>query len=454
MSDALQSLIAFIVALGVLITVHEFGHFWVARRLGVKVLRFSIGFGRPLWRRRAGLDQTEYVIAALPLGGYVKMLDEHEAPVAHEERARAFNRQSLAARTAIVAAGPLFNLAFAVIAYWLMFVVGVSGSIPLLDAPAAGTVAARAGFESRDRIVAIAGEETPTWDAVVPRLIEALLDEAMLEVKIQDEHGQWAVRRLDLSGQSELLERESGLLKALGLSPWRPPMPAVLDSLEPRAPADRAGLKAGDRILAVNGEPITDWEDWVERVRGSPGIALSVEYERAGTRATVRLSPEPIADNGATIGRIGAMARLPGAALDELRAEYRLGPLAALPAAFDKTWESSALTLRMLWRMLTGQASAKNLSGPISIAQYAGQSAREGSDFLAFLAVISISLGLLNLLPVPVLDGGHLLYYLVEFARGRPLSERSQRIGQAIGIAVLLALMSLAFYNDLTRLFG
>ncbi len=326
--------------------------------------------------------------------------------------------------------------------------------MPLLDAPAPDSVAARAGFEARDRIVAINGEETPTWDAAVPILIEALLDEATVEVKVQDDHGQWAVRRLDLGGQGALLERESGLLKALGLAPWRPPMPAVLDRLEPGAAAARAGLQPGDRVLAVNDTPVADWEDWVEQVRKNPGVVLDVEYQRGDQRHTVSLRPEAVADNGETIGRIGASARLPEAALDELRAEYRLGPLAAFPAALAKTWENSALTLRMLWRMLTGQASVKNLSGPISIAQYAGQSASGASDFLAFLAVISISLGLLNLLPVPVLDGGHLLYYLVEFARGRPLSERSQRIGQAIGIAVLLALMSLAFYNDLARLLG
>jgi regulator of sigma E protease len=452
MSGVLYSLAAFLVAIGVLVTVHEFGHFWVARRLGVKVLRFSIGFGRPLWRRTFGADRTELVVAALPLGGYVKMLDEREGEVAATELHRAFNRKPVATRMAVVLAGPLFNLLFAVFAYWLMFVAGVPGLRPVVGEVMPGSLAAQAGILQGDEIVAIQGVRTPTWDSAMMNLLEAGLDErAVLELRVRNPQGEERQLQVQFTKPDRLLEK-GGVLQNFGLAPWQ--LPAVIDTVVDGKAAQRAGLQPGDRILSADGQPIAGWNDWVEYVRARPEQKIRVEVLRGSARVSLSMVPERVSEDGSEHGFIGASVRLP----DErqratMRVDVRYGMLEAVPAALGKTLEVSTLTLRTLWKMVTGRASVENLSGPISIARYAGESAAIGlGTFLAFLGVVSVSLGVLNLLPIPVLDGGHLLYYLVELVTGKPVSDAVQLVAQKLGILLLLMLMSVAFYNDLLRL--
>jgi regulator of sigma E protease len=452
MSDFLFYAAAFIVALGILITVHEFGHFWVARQLGVKVLRFSIGFGKPLWSRRLGRDQVELVVAALPLGGYVKMLDENEGAVPAEDLPRAFNRQPVWKRMAIVVAGPLFNFLFAVLAYWVVFSAGIDGIKPVVGRVLEGSRAEQAGFRAGDTIVSIDGKTVQSWDQRRLYLFQRALDRAPVVVEVRDFNGQIQGRRIDFTDlppsevSAALLERSVGLLPQLPS-----PLP-VIGMLDP-GPAERAGLRVGDRIVEAGGQRIESWETLAAAIRDSPGRPLLLLIERDGARFRVEVTPEPVEQGGRTIGRIHIRPQLE-ALPDELRVRVRFSAFEALGEALDSTWSMSWLTLRMLYKMLLLEVSTRNISGPITIAQYAGQSARVGVDqFVAFLAVISISLAVLNLLPIPVLDGGHLLYYVAEAVRGRPLPERVLVWGQQVGIALLALLMVLAFYNDLTRLF-
>ncbi len=455
MTGFVASTIAFLVAIGVLISVHEFGHFWVARRLGVKVLRFSVGFGKPLWSRRAGADQTEYVIAAIPLGGYVKMVDEREGEVAPEDLPRAFNRQRLAVRTAIVAAGPLFNLAFAVLAYWLLFVSGIEGLRPVVGAVDPGSVVAEAGLRAGDEIVAVEGRATATWEAASFALMDALVGGEETRLAVRDERGREAQLVLHTPEGHRYLDG-GRLLEKLGLHPWQPTLPAVIEQVLPGGAAERAGMRPGDRVVAAGGEPVADWRGWVEYVRARPGIAFDVEVHRAGSRLTLMLTPESVPDGeGGARGRIGAQARVPADLFEGMRAEHRYGPVEAVGEAVRKSWNMATLMVTMLGKMVIGEASLDNISGPISIAEYAGRTASIGlTPFLSFLALISISLGVLNLLPIPLLDGGHLMYYLIELVKGSPVSEAFEIAAQRVGIAVLLLLMGLAFYNDLARLLG
>ncbi|NIR32066.1 MAG: sigma E protease regulator RseP [Gammaproteobacteria bacterium] len=452
MTSVLISILAFIVAIGVLITFHEFGHYWVARRLGVKVLRFSVGFGRPLWRVRAGRDRTEYVVAALPLGGYVKMLDEREGDVEPREEHRAFNRQPVWARIAIVAAGPVFNFIFAVAAYWLMFVIGTTGFKPVVGEVDPQGLAARAGIEQGQTIVAVADEPTESWEAARSALLEAALDEAKVAVVVRGAEGRMRTLELDLGAQAGLLERGQ-LLDNLGLAPWRPRLEPVLDRVEPGQPAAQAGLTPGDRLVAADGRPIAGWSEWVDYVRARPGESIEVRIRRDGELRTLTLTPQAREGEGGTHGYIGAAVEVPPGLYEGMRVELRYGPLDALGKGFARTGEMSLLTVRMLVKMVTGDVSVENLSGPITIAQYAGYTASVGlAQFLAFLAIVSVSLGILNLLPIPILDGGHLLYYVIEVVKGSPVSESAQALGQRVGLLILMVLMGLAFYNDLTRL--
>lgn len=453
MGDVLLTVLALVVALSILVAVHELGHFLVARWSGVKVLRFSIGFGRPLWQRRFGADQTEYTIAAIPLGGYVKMLDEREGEVAEAELHRAFNRQSVAKRSAIVVAGPLFNFLFAIFAYWWMFVLGVSGLKPLLGDIEPGTVAYASGLHSGQEIVAVNGEKTPTWQAVV----EAVVPKLMLGEAVQltvFEGGLTLEKKLNTEALA-VGEQPEELVKKLGLKVYRPRIKPVIDKVVPGSVAEKAGLRSGDRVIEAAGRSISDWEDVVKIVSGHPGKPLLLKIVRDGNELEVELRPETIETKQGPKGRIGASVQVDESLYQSLQARQVYAPGPALVAAWDKTWEISGLTLKMISEMLLGRASVENLSGPIGIAQYAKSSALAGfSQFLKFLGLISVSLGILNLLPIPVLDGGHLFFFGIEALRGRPVSEKTEMLGQRIGLAFILALMILALYNDLVRLVG
>ena len=452
-NELLLSLCSFLVTLGLLVTVHEFGHFWVARRLGIKVLRFSVGFGSPLWSRRAGPDQTEYVIGAIPLGGYVSMLDEREAPVDPSEVHRAFNRQGIARRMAVVVAGPVANLLFAVVAYWLMFVIGITGVRPILGVVATGTVAASAGFSQGEEIVAIGGHLTPTWEAVTVALLREAMDQEVVPVEITDTQEQHHTHMLDISS---VMNSEPGdALHHLGFRPGYPPLVPIIHTVEAGGPASNAGLRPGDRILRADDHPIPFWEQWAEYVRTHPGTPIRVAVDRGGEPVVLTVVPATQTVARGTVGHIGASVRVPEGYSDRMRAELRYTPGEAVGAAVTKVWDMSALTFRLLGKMLEGQASVENLSGPISIAQIAGESVAVGfAPFLAFLALVSLSVGLINLLPIPILDGGHLLYYFIELLIGRPVPDWVLRWGQKLGGALLFGLMSLALFNDFNRLLG
>lgn len=448
----LTSLAAFIVAIAILVAIHEFGHYWVAKKLGVKVLRFSIGFGRPLWKKVAGPDQTEYVIAAIPLGGYVKMLDEREGDVPAEELDRAFNRQPVGTRIAIVAAGPLANFLFAIVAYALMYLVGVNGIKPVIGEVISDSFAAQAELLPGATIVAVNGKETPSWESAALNLINEALDTGMVEITQRTPEGNVEKRFLDLSDTGSLLS-EGNVLTNIGLKPWRPTIDAVFGKLIETGSAARAGLKPGDQILRVNGEPIANWEQLVLQIRSHPGKSLSLDVLRAGTELRYTLVPDPVEDRGETIGRIGAMPEIDQAQMDAMRVTVRYGVFTAVAKGAQRTWDMSLLTVRVMWKMLTGQASLKNISGPLTIAEYAGVSALIGvAAFLSFLGIVSVSLGVLNLLPIPILDGGHLLFYFIEVLKGGPVSEATEAVGQRIGLAFLGGLMFLAFFNDISRL--
>jgi len=454
MDSFLFTVAAFVVALAILIAVHEFGHFWVARRLGVKVLRFSIGFGRALWQRRGRVDGTEYVIAAVPLGGYVKMLDEREGAVEPGELGRAFNRQSLGVRSAVVVAGPAFNFLFAILAFWLVFVAGDSGTRPLVGGVAEGSVAAVAGIQPGDEVVAVDGRLTPTWESVIFALLRESEGGDDLAVRVRNERGLESDRVLP--GERLAAIGDGGdLLAGIGLEPRRPEIPAVIGEVVPGEAAARAGLRTGDRVLAAAGEPVATWAGLVELIRRSPGAEIPFEIERGGDSMTLPVRVGETGQGDERIGRIGAAVQVPEGLFDAYRTEVRYGPLASAREAVYKTWDMSLFMVKMLGRMLIGEASVKNLGGPISIAQSAGKSASYGVVyFLKFLALVSISLGVINLMPVPVLDGGHLLFFLVEAVKGRPLSDETMMHAQRVGMLILLLLMGLAFYVDLSRLLG
>ena len=448
----LYTLAAFVLALGALVIVHEFGHYLVARLCGVKVLRFSIGFGIPLWKKRFGRDQTEWVVAAVPLGGYVKMLDEREGEVAAQELGRAFNRQSVWRRYAVVIAGPLANFLFAILLYWLLFMHGVPEARPIVDRPQANTPAASAGFETGETIRAINGAPVASWQEVRWRMMQLALERQQARVEVLNRNNQLNWRTLDLSSfDAEQLEGDT--LGLIGLRLFRPEIKPVIGQIVAGGVAEQAGLQAGDQILAANGKPIASWNELVQLVRSHPGSELRLSYQRGKERRELALIPESVLQSGSAVGRIGAGAQLDQQAQDELITVVRYGVASALAKATQKTWDMSVFSLKMLGRMLVGQVSWKNLSGPVTIADYAGQSAQLGLvSYLSFLALISISLGVLNLLPIPLLDGGHLMYYTIEILKGSPVSDRMMEIGQKLGLTLLLVLMAFAFYNDINRL--
>ncbi len=455
MLQILQTLLAFIGALGLLVTIHEYGHYQVARSLGVRILRFSVGFGPALWSRRLGVDQTEFVIAAIPLGGYVKMLDEREGPVDPAELHRAFNTQHVWRRIAVVVAGPLANLVLAFCLYWLMFMTGVSGPKPFIGEVKAGGFAAVAGLQAGDEIIAVDGHPTAIWDNVLNTAIEAILDARRVELTTRHQDGTTRISTLDLATLS--VDDLSGgmFFDKLGFKPQRPRLPARIGKLVPGGAAEQAGLHPGDLLLTLNGEAIEDWSVWVERIRANAGKPLQIGLTRDGLPLTLSIVPHSASDGGKLVGRIGAEVAIPDeAASGVVMGVERFGPLEAIRPAAERTGAVALTSLKFMHRMLVGEASTHNLSGPISIAQFAGASARLGfSRFLEFMALVSVSLGIMNLLPVPVLDGGHLMYYLVEAIMRRPLPERVQAYGQHLGLMVLMSLMGLALYNDILRIF-
>ncbi len=455
MESVITSIFFFVLSFGVLITFHEFGHFWVARKLGVKVLRFSVGYGKPIWAKKMGPDQTEYVIAALPLGGYVKMLDERESEVDSAELHRAFNRQKLSHRTAIVAAGPIFNFLLAIVAYWAIFMLGITGVKPLVGEVLPDSVAQVAGFAVGDEIVSVGETPTPTWNAAVLALIEESLASRDVEVQVVTAHGAKLSRFVDLSHLAAELE-QGNVLDSVGIVPMRMRIPAVLGRIEPGSPSERAGLSTGDTLLMADGVVVEHWSDWVELVRSKPGKAINVVFLRDNVERMTTLTPAPIqGEDGVIFGRIGAGVQYDPEQGNAFIVKQQFGFFESLYKAIEKTWDVSILTLKMLYNMIFGDISFKNLSGPISIAQYAGDSASIGIvAFLTFMAVVSISLGVLNLLPIPILDGGHLMFYLVEFVKGSPVTLETELKAQQVGIVILLVTMTFAFYNDLARIFN
>jgi len=407
-----------------------------------------------MWKRVAGADRIKYVIAAVPLGGYVKMLDEREAEVPEEDLGRAFNRQPVWKRMAIVAAGPTANFLLAIIAYWLMFMVGVSGVRPVTGAPEPDSLADRAGLRSGDEILSINGKPTPTWQNTVITLLDQALETGVAELEVRRDQGLPETVTLDLADTRSLLA-DGDLLDKLGIAVWRPEVEPVLGRLVDGGAAQRDGLRDGDRILSVDDAPVESWDDWVAAVRASPGETLSVTIDRDGGTLQMSLTVGTDRDGGETIGRIGAYPKIDADQYDWMRVTVRYGPIEGLGKAIIKTWDISILTLRVLWKLVIGEASLKNISGPVTIAEFAGVSALIGvSAFLGALALFSVSIGILNLLPVPILDGGHLMYYLIELIKGSPVSETAEAVGQRVGFAMLAGLMGLAFYNDIVRLIG
>ena len=431
-------------------TVHEFGHFWVARRCGVKVLRFSVGFGKPLLSFYRKNDPTEYVIAGIPLGGYVKMLDESESTVEYHEKHMAFNNKTLTQRILVVLAGPAFNFIFAILAFWLILTMGENGLRPVIGELDKTGIAIESGLEIGDEITAVNDHPATIWRVANGLILSELLDSGSVKVTVLKPGGNIEKRRLsfgdDLSIEPELLN------KRVGISPQVPPLLPVLNEVLKGEAADKAGLKKGDMILSVGEKPVSSWADWVKVTRSSPNIKLPIKVERKGMVISTDVTPAEVEEGGEVFGRIGASVYIDESINEQFTTEYSLGPLDGIVESVRLTTHYSVLTLKMIGRMLIGTASVENLSGPISIAKYAGQTASFGLiPFLKFLAFVSISLGVMNLLPIPMLDGGHLLFYIIEGIRGKALSEQVMQMSMRVGMSVLFAVMILAVFIDLNR---
>ena len=446
----MQTLLAFIFAILILVSLHEFGHYIVARLCGVKVVRFSVGFGKPFFSKKRG--DTEWCLAPIPLGGYVKMVDTREGEVAQADLPYAFDKQHPAKRIAIVAAGPLTNLALAVLLYGLSFSFGVTEIRPYVGTVEPDTIAARAGFQSGDRIQSVNSTPVEDWGSAQTE-IALNLEAGKVAVAVQTASGAQTVRTIDAAGTEEAgkIAKNQGYI---GLMPFK--ITTVIGGVEKGSPADKAGLKTGDKLTAADGKPITSWQEWANLTRQSPGRKIALTYERDGQARTADIRPDTVERSDKTlIGRVGLLPQSDKAWDRQIRRNYRPSVVHAFGMGWEKTVSHSWTTVKFFGKLISGNASASHISGPLTIADIAGQSAELGlQSYLEFLALVSISLGVLNLLPVPVLDGGHLVFYTAEWIRGKPLGERIQNIGLRFGLALMMLMMAIAFFNDITRLLG
>jgi regulator of sigma E protease len=447
----IQTIISFVVALLILVSIHEFGHFYVARRCGVKVLRFSIGFGKVLWSWR-DKQGTEYALAALPLGGYVKMLDEREAPVAEEERSKAFNNKTVWQRIAIVAAGPLANFLLAILLFWILLLQGQRDLIPQIGSVEPGSIAEQAGLEAGQEIIAIDNIPTPTWQALNKALLNRLGESGAIRFKVAypDSHFTY-----ESEGRLNNWLRDSGdpdPVAGLGITLYLPKIPPIVDEVVAGGAAETAGFVSGDTLISADGVAIDDWQSWVDYVRQHPGKSIAVVVERDAKELTLNLVPESIKESGVLVGRVGLGAKA-GSIPDSMIRTYEYSVPGAFVAGVNKTWETSGFVLLSVKKLILGEISTKNLSGPITIAKVAGSSAESGlRSFIGFVALLSVFLAVFNLLPIPVLDGGHLFYYFIEVIKGKPVSDRVQMLGYQVGLFLVISLSVLALYNDIMRL--
>jgi regulator of sigma E protease len=448
MGDALTSVLAFVVAISILVTIHEYGHYIVGRWAGMKVLRFSVGFGKPVWTWVRGKDRTEFCISAIPLGGYVRFLDGREGPVDPEDEGRAFDHRPVPARIAVLLAGPLFNFLFAIFAYWVLFLNGIPTLQPAVGDVEPQSYAARAGLEFGDKIVAVGEVDTDDWESTLVNIFDQLVGDGRVPLTLESKDGRQRRALIMVGEDASRLTEPNMLFEGLGFEPWQPP--AVIAELTEGGAAAGAGMAVGDRIVSIDGNGVSNYSDLIEVVSARPDQAVSVAYVRDGRQFEIEVVLGRQEVEGEVRGLLGVRGSNDYGSYAHLR---KFGPIESVTQATQRTWTSTVFTLRMLGRMVTGDVSIKNISGPINIAQYAGSSARRGvNEYLAFLALISISLGVLNLLPIPVLDGGQIVFQSIELVKGSPLSERSQVIGQQFGIFALILLMSFAFYNDIVRI--
>jgi len=447
------SVVSFLIVLGILVTVHEFGHFWVARKCGVKVLRFSIGFGKPLFSFRRKNDPTEYVIAGIPLGGYVKMLDENEGTVDENERGLAFNNKPLFSRFLIVLAGPVFNLVFAFLVFWVILTVGEEGLKPIVGKLDSKGVAIHSGLEVGDEIIAVNERPVAIWRVAVGLMASEMLDSGTVDLTVAKAGGQQ--KNIQLMFAEGNLPEPSDVVKRIGISPLLPTLKPIVGKVIAGERGDIAGLQHGDLILSANGQGIDTWRAWVELTRSSANVSMLIAVLRNNQTIELTLTPKEIIENDVVIGRIGISPLIEKELSKSFYAEYSLNGFAAITEAATQTVSYSLLTVKLIGRMLVGEASVQNLSGPISLAQYAGKTASIGLiPFLKFLAFVSVSLGVMNLLPIPMLDGGHLFFYILEAIKGKPVSEKAQGLFMRVGMFILLCVMVLAVFIDIERIIG
>lgn len=449
------TLIAFLVTIGILVTVHEYGHYQVARWCGVKVLKFSIGFGKPIWSKRFGADQTEFAVAAIPLGGYVKMHGEGlivAQSQSEEDAHRAFNRQSVYKRMAIVLAGPFANFLLAIVLYWALFLSGTVGLKPYVGNITPGSPAAIGGIQHGMKILKINGQDIESWQDARWVLLNDTIERPYIDMEAESDAGEISLHRL-LLPQPVQDNPDVDVLEKLGLTIDEPTIPARIGELLKDGPAMQAGLKEGDLVTSLNGLSVLDWEQFVREIKKNPNQMIEIKVLRERFPLTLSIKPEAIEENGKLIGRIGAGVKVEQSEIEDYLVTQHYDVLAAFGKSLDKTLETAVISLKMLGHMVMGNVSWKSMSGPVSIASYAGQSAQMGLKvFVGFLALVSVSIGVLNLLPIPVLDGGHFMYYIVEFITGKPVSELAVNLGQKIGFILLIFTMLLALYNDLNRL--